>query len=150
MRRTFVNTTAKTAAVLIITLLMSSSGAPAQDGTKVNSAGVATLTTSEGLSSSMRFGLTATIRPDGSDAHVNFVFPLPFALVWGAVPGVDLIHIGGRVTSGQVTPDGTVIQAAVDQQSREPEHSTLARSRQGGIASKPLAVSNACVANHFF
>lgn len=102
-------TLALSVAVLAVSSFVSPPAAQAQNGATVNGGGGATLT-ADGLMSPVRFGLAGVVQADGSaEGHVNFVFPRPFAEVWGAVPGVDLIHIEGRVTSGSVAGDGTII-----------------------------------------
>lgn len=84
--------------------------ANANNVARVSGGGGAVLNIPDELSSPVRFGLAGVVRADGSaEGNINFVFPPPFANVWGAVPGVDLIHIEGRVTSGSVAEDGTII-----------------------------------------
>jgi hypothetical protein len=98
-------------AILTLSALTSTAIARAQAQTGVDGAGGALLTdAATGINYPLQFGLSGVIVPDGSArGHVNFVFPLPFAEAWGAVPGVDRIHIAGRVTSGEVLGDGTVV-----------------------------------------
>ena len=105
-----------TLALLTLSVLLSPARAMAQGPTTVKGGGVALLTDDSGLITpntvnySIQFGLSGVINADGSAVgHVNFVFPLPFAGVWGAVPGVTRIHIAGRVTSAEVLGDGAVV-----------------------------------------
>jgi hypothetical protein len=97
-------------AVSSLPMFMCPAVARAENLAIVNGGGGATLTTPDGLESPVRFGLSGIVRADGSaEGNLNFVFPPPFAQVWGAVPGVDHIQIEGQVRSGTVAEDGTII-----------------------------------------
>lgn len=113
MRRKLTSYTAASIALALLTLAAPPhpAAAQAQGQTTVRGHGGALLTdTATGINYPVLFGISAVVRADGSaNGHINFVFPQPFAGVWGAVPGVDLIHIAGRVTSGEVLGDGTVV-----------------------------------------
>lgn len=88
----------------------------AQGQITINGGGNAMLTDDSGVITPtpvdypLQFGFAGVVYADGTaSGHINFVFPRPFAEVWGAVPGVDRIHIAGRVTSGEVLGDGTIV-----------------------------------------
>lgn len=71
--------------------------------------GRATLTDPDGQAFPLTFGLTGRLRADGSAGGVvNFLFGPAFGQAWGAVPGVDGIHLHGRITSFTAAADGTV------------------------------------------
>jgi hypothetical protein len=110
-RLTTYSATSIALALLTLSALVTTAHAQAQGQTAVNGGGGALLTdTATGINYPVQFGLSGVVGADGSaNGHVNFVFPLPFAGAWGAVPGVDRIHIAGRVTSGEVLGDGTVV-----------------------------------------
>ena len=113
MKRTPTGCRATSIALALLTLSALTNGATAraQAPTTVNGGGGALLAdTATGINYPVQFGLSGVVAPDGTaNGHVNFVFPLPFADAWGAVPGVTRIHIAGRVTSGEVLNDGTVV-----------------------------------------
>jgi hypothetical protein len=55
------------------------------------------------------FRIVGIVRDDGSaKGQLNVVFTGTGAAEWGAVPGVERIHLSGTVMHGTVTPDGTV------------------------------------------
>jgi hypothetical protein len=67
------------------------------------------LTDPEGNSFPLTFGLTGLLHADGpANGVVNFIFGSAFGQAWGAVPGVDTIHLQDTVTSVTVAADGTV------------------------------------------
>jgi hypothetical protein len=69
----------------------------------------AALTDPSGHSFGAAFALAAVRRADGSaEGTVNFNFGPAFGRAWGAVPGVNRIHLFGRITSYTVAVDGTV------------------------------------------
>ena len=113
MRYKLITYTAASFALALLTLsaLTSTATAQTQGRAAVNGGGTALLTdTATGINYPIQFGLSGVVGAGGSaNGHLNFVFPLPFAEAWGAVPGVDRIHIAGRVTSGEVLGDGTVV-----------------------------------------
>jgi hypothetical protein len=113
MRRKPISYNASSIALALLGLfaLLNPATARAQGQTTVNGGGGAVLTdTATGINYPLQFGLSGVVGADGAaNGHVNFVFLLPFAEAWGAVPGVDRIHIAGRVTSSEVLGDGTVV-----------------------------------------
>ena len=93
-------------AVLALPMFWCPVVAQAQNVARVNGGGSALVTIADGEVLPVHFGLSGIVRADGSaDGHMNFVFPPPF----GEMFGVGLIHIQGRVTSGEVAADGTII-----------------------------------------
>lgn len=76
----------------------------------VNGGGIARLTDPDGEQFSYQFEIGAVLHSDGSaQGRVNFIFPMPFSLKWGALPGVsELIHLWGEITAGVVKPNGDV------------------------------------------
>jgi hypothetical protein len=63
------------------------------------------------------FAIAATIADGGAaNGHVNFVFKGGAACAWGALPGVDTIHLTGTVTAGSVAPDGTITLAGISKE----------------------------------
>lgn len=78
-------------------------------GTRVHGGGRALLTDPSGATFPLTFALEAMLRSDGSArGTVNFVFGPAFGQSWGAVPGVNSIHLKGTVTSVTVAEDGGV------------------------------------------
>ena len=56
------------------------------------------------------FTVTAQVDADGSaKGNVHFVLAEAFSEVWGAVPGVDFIHLKARIIAGEVAEDGSVL-----------------------------------------
>ena len=100
------NTVLIAVAVSVLPVFLCPTVARAQNVASVNGGGSALVTIPDGAVFPAHFGLSGTVRADGSAVgHVNFVFPPPF----GDMFGVGLIHIQGRVTSGAVTANGTII-----------------------------------------
>lgn len=100
-----------TLALLMLSALLNPTTAKGQGQITVNGGGNALLTdTATDIDYAVQFGLSGVVFANGSaNGNVNFVFPPTFSEVWGALPGVDRIHIVGRVTSGHVLEDGTVV-----------------------------------------
>jgi hypothetical protein len=74
---------------------------------QVNGGGRAVLTDPAG--NTLTFGVAGVLHANGSvGGAVNFVFGPAFAQAWGAVPGVDALHLSGTVTARTVAEDGTV------------------------------------------
>lgn len=78
----------------------------------LNGGGPATVTDPDGVQYDARVAIAATTTPGGS---VNIVFGPAFSAVWGAVPGVSMIHVWGRVESvsavgGAITISGTATE----------------------------------------
>jgi ELWxxDGT repeat protein len=92
-------------------------GAPSQTAarspTTVNASGQALLL--DGVSAyPFRFALAGVISSDGTArGRVNFVFGPEFSEAWGAVPGVDSIHLSGTLTTITVSEDGTIALAGL-------------------------------------
>jgi hypothetical protein len=88
------------------------SAAPATTGpalAHVNGGGQAVLTDPAGNVFPLSFGLKGVLNADGSArGAVNFVFGPAFAQLWGAVPGVDTIHLHGTVTTVAVANTGAI------------------------------------------
>jgi len=75
----------------------------------VNGGGIALLTDPDGQTFSHQFTIGAVLYSNGSaQGQVNFAFPMPFTLKWGALPGVELMHLVGEITAGSVKPNGDV------------------------------------------
>ena len=76
----------------------------------VNGEGIGLLTDPDGQTFSHQFAIGAVLYGNGSaQGQVNFVFPVPFSLKWGALPGVsELIHLRGEITTGAVKTNGDV------------------------------------------
>ena len=75
----------------------------------VNGGGRGQLTDPDGEKFQHQFDISALLKKDGSAQGVtNFVFSGLFSQKWGAVPGVDVMHLRGDFTSGSVAQDGTV------------------------------------------
>ncbi len=56
-----------------------------------------------------KFKFVGIVSDDGSaKGRVKFVFKGTGAAEWGVVPGVEMIHLSGKVMLGTVAPDGTV------------------------------------------
>lgn len=78
-------------------------------GHQVHGGGQALLTDPNGTVFPCTFGLSGLLHADGSAGGVvNLVFGPAFSQAWGAVLGVDAIHLQGTVNSFTVTADGTV------------------------------------------
>jgi len=93
-------------AVSALPIVLSPTVAEARNVASVSGGGTALVTITDGAVFPVHFGISGIVRADGSaQGHMNFVFPPPF----GDMFGVGLIHIQGRVTSGAVTADGTII-----------------------------------------
>jgi hypothetical protein len=93
-------------AVSTLPMFLCPAVAQAQNVARVNGGGGALVTMPDGAVLPVHFGLSGIVLTDGTaKGHVNFVFPPPF----GDMFGVGLIHIQGRVTSGAVDADGTII-----------------------------------------
>jgi len=76
----------------------------------VSGGGTALLTDPDGEKFTHQFSIGAVVNSDGSaQGHANFVFPMPFSLKWGALPGVsEIIHLQGEITAGAVSPGGEI------------------------------------------
>jgi hypothetical protein len=75
----------------------------------VSGGGQALLTDAFGSDFPHQFSISAVIGHDASvRGRATFVFPMQFSDVWGAVPGVHLIHVDGEITGGSLDPDGKV------------------------------------------
>jgi hypothetical protein len=76
---------------------------------RVGRGGRAVLTDADGEEFSHQFSIAAVVNGDGTArGHATFVFPQPFTQMWGAVEGVDLMHLSGEITEGLVDWNGTV------------------------------------------
>ncbi len=97
-------TTTATAAAL-----SAASASSATAAAHVNGGGQAMLTDGDGNVFSLSFGLPGVLNANGP-AHgvINFVFGPAFSQLWGAVAGVDSIHLWGIVTTVTVGDDGTI------------------------------------------
>ncbi|MCI0624038.1 MAG: hypothetical protein L0387_20690 [Acidobacteria bacterium] len=75
----------------------------------VNGGGIGLLTDPDGQTFFHQVTIGAVLYSNGSaQGQVNFVFPMPFTLKWGALPGVELMHLAGEITGGSVKPNGDV------------------------------------------
>lgn len=93
-------------AVLTLPIFLCPTVAQTQNVARVNGGGGALVTTPDGAVLPVHFGLSGIVRANGTaEGHMNFAFPPPF----GDMFGVGLIHIQGRVTSGAIAADGTII-----------------------------------------
>jgi hypothetical protein len=91
--------------------LSAKSGSPFGKGTMalVAGRGKAVLTDFDGEKFLHQFSIAAEVTNDGAArGRASFVFPMPFSQKWGAVPGVDLIHLEGEITAGSVDDQGKV------------------------------------------
>jgi hypothetical protein len=80
----------------------------------VNGGGQAILTDLSDLNLTqypIQFAISGQVADDGSaKGHINFNFHGEFAQVWGAEPyATDMFRINGKVTSGRVEADGTIV-----------------------------------------
>jgi hypothetical protein len=112
---TFTDTDPVTLAYTGTTTSAATAGLPAESATartaahQVHGGGQALLTVPGGNVFALTFALTASLQAEGSAGGVvNFVFGEGFGQAWGAAPGVDAIHLQGRVTSSTVAANGTV------------------------------------------
>lgn len=86
-----------------------SPGATTRSLSHVHGGGQAALTDPGGNVYALSFAIAATLRADGSvSGQIDFNFGPAFGAAWGAVPGVDRIHLHGRITSFTVAEDGSV------------------------------------------
>jgi hypothetical protein len=78
---------------------------------RVNGAGKAVLTDlDENEFAGNLFAIVGAVDADGSaEGNVHLVLAEPFSVVWGAVPGVDFIHLNGKVVAGAIADDGAVV-----------------------------------------
>jgi hypothetical protein len=77
--------------------------------TMVSGGGQALLADPDGDKFSHQFSISAVVNNDGSArGKAKFVFPMLFSQKWGALPGVDMMHLDGEITEGSVHPDGKV------------------------------------------
>src|SRR5262249_40612284 len=76
---------------------------------QVSGGGQARLTDPDGNVFPLTFGLAGILHADSSaQGTVNVVFGPAFGEAWGAVPGVDHIHLSGTVTSLTASADGSI------------------------------------------
>ena len=76
----------------------------------VSGGGRGFLTGPDATQSSLQFEINAVLNSDGTvKGHASFVFPEAFAQIWGAVPGVTIVHLQGDLTTGSVRPDGKLV-----------------------------------------
>jgi hypothetical protein len=75
----------------------------------VTGRGQAELTDPDGEKFTHQFAITAVVDRDGTArGKATFVFSQRFSQKWGAVPGVDLIHLEGDLKTGSVDSAGQV------------------------------------------
>lgn len=97
--------------MLLIAVALAALGSAARaEDIKVHEAGTVTATDPDGNSyAGNRFAILGKVEEDGSaSGNVEFRFEEAFSAAWGAVPGVDFIHLKGKVTSGSVNEEGTL------------------------------------------
>lgn len=82
---------------------------PTALSTVVTGGGQATLTDTDGQTFTHQFTISAILNTDGSaQGQASLVFSQAFASKWGALPGVDVMHVQGTFTTGGIAPSGSV------------------------------------------